>query len=44
MSLVRRAQGHEAEAMLEVVAREAKAAGLARLHRLASEELVGPTT
>ena len=38
LSRVRRAQGHEAEAdaMLDVVARQAAAAGLARLERLAA--------
>ena len=41
LSRVRRAQGHatEADAMAEVVAREADAAGLARLGRLARTEL-----
>jgi hypothetical protein len=41
LSRVRRVQGHhsEADAMLAVVQREAREAGLARLERLATEEL-----
>jgi len=41
LSRVRRAQGHdlEADAMLEVVEREAEPAGFLRLHRIASAEL-----
>ncbi|TIC88892.1 hypothetical protein E8D34_04375 [Nocardioides sp. GY 10113] len=47
LSRVRRAQGHDAEAdaMLRVVALEAEASGLARLTRVAREELLqGPST